>query len=96
MAPAVLTMMCLDFVLEEIDPLGFLHLNVEGWEAYALRGAGEEINSVNNTCFVVCEVWDETDRKRRYLDLRDADGSRHPYDDVLAAMAEHPNFERNR
>ena len=37
---AVFTMTCLDFVLDEINPLGFLHLDVEGWETYALREAG--------------------------------------------------------
>ena len=39
MDPEFFTMTCLDFVLDEIKPLGFLHLNVEGWKAYALRGA---------------------------------------------------------
>ena len=33
-------MTCLDFVLDEINPLGFLHLDVERWETYALREAG--------------------------------------------------------
>ena len=53
MAPVVFTMTCLDFVLDEIKPVEFLHLDVEGWEAYALRGAGEGLRGVNETCFVV-------------------------------------------
>ena len=40
MARAVFTMTCFNFVLDEIKPLEFLHLDVEGWKAYALRGAG--------------------------------------------------------
>ena len=28
---AVFTMTCLEFVLDEINPLGFLHLDMEGW-----------------------------------------------------------------
>ena len=40
MARAVLTMTCLDFTLDEIKTLGLLHLDVEGWETYTLRGAG--------------------------------------------------------
>ena len=95
MAPAVFTMTCLDFVLDKIKPLGFLHLDVEGWKAYVLCGAEEALRGVNNTCFFVCEVWYERDRTRRYLALRNADGYGPPCDDVLAAMAEHPNFERN-
>ena len=92
---AVFTITCLDFVLDEIKPLGFLHLDVDGWETYALRGSRKALRGVNNTCFVVCEVWDERDRKRRYLALRNDDGSGPPCDDFLAAMTEHPNFERN-
>ena len=48
---------------------------MEEWEAYALRGTGEALRSVNDTCFVVCEAWYERDSKRRYLAFRDADGS---------------------
>ena len=96
MAPAVFTIICLDSVLDEMNPPGSLHLDVEGWEAYDLRGTGEALRGVNNTSFIVCEVWDERYRKRRYLDLREASGSGPPCDDVLAAMAEHPNFERNQ
>ena len=29
---AVFTMACLEFVLDKIKPLGFLLLNMEGWE----------------------------------------------------------------
>ena len=53
----------------------------------ALRG-------VDDTCFVVCEVWDEKDRTRRHLALKDANGFEPPCDDILAVMAEHPKFER--
>ena len=52
---AVFTMTCLDFVLDEIKPLGFLHLEVESWETYALRGARVALRSVDKTCFVFCE-----------------------------------------
>ena len=86
-------MTCLDFILDEINPR-FLHLDVEGWEAHVLRGDREALCGVDNTCFIVCEVWEERDRKRRHLALRDAYGYGPPCDDVLAAISEHPNFER--
>ena len=55
---AVFTMTCLDFVLDKINPLGFLHLDVEGWETYALCGSGVELCGIYDICFVACEVWD--------------------------------------
>ena len=96
MAPAVFAMMCLNFVLDEINSLGFLHHDVEGWEAYALRGAGEALCGVNDNCLVVYELWYERYMKRRYLSQRGANVSRSPCNDVLNAMAEHTNFEQNR
>ena len=41
-----------------------------------------------------CEVLDDRDKKRRHPALRGADRFRSPCDNVLAAMAEHPNFGR--
>ena len=86
-------MTCLDLVLDKINPLGFLHLDVEGWDTYALLGAGEALRGIDNTCFVVCEVWYERYRKRRHLFHRDAYGFRPPYDNVISAIVEYPNFE---
>ena len=94
-ARAVFIMTCLEFVLDDVKPLSFLHFDVEGWETYALRGAGVALHGVDNTCFVVCEVWDERDRKRRHISPSGTPivfGT--PCDDVLAVMAEHSNFER--
>ena len=84
---AVFTMTCLNFVLDEINPLGFLYLEVEGWETYTLRGAGVALCGVDDICFVVCEVCGDRDRKRRHITLRDADGFGTPCNDILAAMA---------
>ena len=69
---------------------------MQGWEAYDLHGAGDELHGDNDKCFVFCEVWDERDRKRMYSALRYANGSGPPCDNILAAMADHPNFEQNR
>ena len=55
-ARAVVTMTCLDFVLEKINPRVFLSLEVEGWETYALHGAGVALRGIDDPCFVVCEV----------------------------------------
>ena len=96
MARVFFTMTCLNFILDEIKILRFLHLNVERWDAYALRGAIVALRGVDNACFVVCEVWDERDRKRRNFSLRNADGFRPPCDDILAALAEHPKFLEDR
>ena len=69
--------------------LGLLHLDVEGWDTYALRGAGVALHGVDDTCFVVCEVSEERDRKRRNIALSDANVLVPLCKDVLAAMVEH-------
>ena len=43
------TMTCLKFVLDKINSLGFLHLNVEGWETYALRGSVVALCGIDDT-----------------------------------------------
>ena len=53
---AISTMTCLDFILDEIKPPKFLHLDVEGWYTYDLRGAVVALYGANDTCFIVCEV----------------------------------------
>ena len=42
-------MTCLGFVFDKINPLGFLHLNVEGCDTYALLGTGVALRGVDNT-----------------------------------------------
>ena len=49
---AVFTMTCLDYIVDEINPLGFLYLNMEGWETYALRGSEVALRSVGENCSV--------------------------------------------
>ena len=66
---------------------------MEGWEIYALRGAGVALHSVDDTCFVVCGVWDERDRKMRHFALRYAYGFGPSCDNVLSTMEEHTNFK---
>ena len=39
-------------------------------------------------------MWDDRDRKRRHITLRDAGGFRPPCNDFLVTIAEHPNFDR--
>jgi len=85
-------MISLDHMKEEILPLGLLHLDVEGWEARALNGAQEILSQIHATCFIVAEVWDEKDRKKRHKAIIDPDCK--SGDDVLAAMAPYHQFER--
>jgi hypothetical protein len=87
-----ISMISLDSIKHEILPLGLLHLDVEGWESRALNGSTEILSETTNTCFVICEVWDEKDRKKRHKAIIDAEGK--PGDDVLAAMEMYPQFER--
>lgn len=85
-------MISLDHMKEEILPLGLLHLDVEGWEARALKGAQDILSQINATCFIVAEIWDEKDRKKRQKAVIDPDCE--SGFDVLAAMKPYQQFER--
>lgn len=88
-------MISLDSIQNEILPLGILHLDVEGWEARAIRGANEILSQVNKTCYIIAEVWDEKDRKmrRRASSTFNTDGSI-PEEEILTIMNDHPQFLR--
>ncbi|GMH61495.1 hypothetical protein TrRE_jg10306 [Triparma retinervis] len=58
-------MIALDSMIDEISPLGLLHLDVEGWEAKALKGASQVLRRSSEPCFVIAEVWEEKDCARR-------------------------------
>ena len=92
-AQAVFTMTCLDLVLDKIKPNWFLHLDVEGWNKYALYGDRVAPRGVEDTCFVICEVWYERDRNSKHLGHRYANGFGPTCDDIFPAMAEHPIFK---
>ena len=57
-------MICLDSI-PEMHPLGLLHLDVEGWESDVIRGASNLLEKTLSPCFVIAEVWDDKDCKRR-------------------------------
>ena len=48
-AQEAFTMTCLNFLLYKINPLRFLYLDMEGWDTYALRGAGVALRGIDYT-----------------------------------------------
>jgi FkbM family methyltransferase len=58
-------MISLDSMKDDIMPLGFLHLDVEGWESQALLGASAILQQTLSNSYIICEVWDKKDRMRR-------------------------------
>lgn len=106
-----LPMISLDSIKSQIMPLGLLHLDVEGWEAQALKGATSILKESNHTCFIICEVWDEKDRRRRQKALENrvtletdvnSDGrlsvddyEMSPEDEIVSIMAQYKQFYRH-
>ena len=81
-------MIKLDSMASTILPLGFLHLDVEGWESRALIGAKGILTATNGVCHVLAEVWDEKDCRRRKAEIID------PVSQIEAVMEEHMQFKR--
>jgi FkbM family methyltransferase len=76
-------MITLDSLRDLILPLGFLHVDVEGWEARALEGCKQVLSETTATCWVVAEVWET----RKGL-------SEDPEKAIEAVMNQHSHFHR--
>jgi FkbM family methyltransferase len=78
-------MITLDSIRDFIVPLGFLHVDVEGWEARALDGARQVLSetTASSTCWIVAEVWET----RKGL-------SENPEKAIETVMSRHPHFTR--
>lgn len=108
-------MISLDSMYDIIMPLGLLHLDIEGWEPAALRGASTILTDTKKklkssfSCYIICEVWDSKDEKRRSLAVRresttiigknskNNNDKKHHYSSskaVLDIMITHSHFER--
>jgi FkbM family methyltransferase len=85
-------MISLNSIKNEILPLGMLHLDIEGWEARALRGANDILHQVNHNCFIIAEEWDKRDRKSRRIALLDSNSSTE--EEIIEIMKEFVQFER--
>ena len=83
----VVRMVSLDSMVDEISPLGLLHLDVEGWEAQALRGGREVLARSAGTCHVIAEVWEDKDCFRRGVE----GGAE---EKIEAVMRDHALFKR--
>ena len=55
-------MITLDSINDQIEPVGFMHIDVEGWESKVLQGANAIIN--NNNTVIITECWDSSTSTR--------------------------------
>mmetsp|Transcript_35086 Transcript_35086/g.52370 ORF Transcript_35086/g.52370 Transcript_35086/m.52370 type:complete len:373 (-) Transcript_35086:271-1389(-) len=82
-------MIALDSLIHQLSPLGFLHIDVEGWEYKVIQGAQTLIESSSSTpCYILAESWKEKDCKRR--GIVDAD----PEELIDGVMKEFQDFVR--
>ena len=72
----IIRVITLDSIIDQISPLGMLHIDVEGWESNVLRGAKKSLtrtipkhsnsNKKNRfPCYVIAEAWTEKESLRR-------------------------------
>ena len=74
-ARTITPIITLDSIIDQISPLGMLHIDVEGWESNVLRGAKKSLTTIpecNNRnvnchfpCFVIAEAWTKKESLRR-------------------------------
>jgi len=80
-------MIKLDDVQGQVEPVGFLHIDVEGWEAKVILGAQKIIqNPINRIC-IVAECWTTFRYKRRNFGTD-------PCMDIAHSMKPHDTYTR--
>lgn len=79
----------LDDYFEAIHPVGFLHIDVEGWEAKVLRGASKLLTSVSSRCYILAETFNPREARRRGPGF-----SQTHEEDILEVMSNFPSFSR--
>lgn len=80
----------LDDFYDIIHPLGFLHLDVEGWEAAALRGASSLLTASEcGQCYILAECFTFEQARRRGPGF-----SLVQEHDIMSEMMKFPEFKR--
>lgn len=75
-----ISMICLDTLKDVFGEVGFLHLDVEGWEAATLTGSNHILS--HNKPFIVAEVWNPISAAKRGF-------STTPVDDIKEVLSKH-------
>lgn len=90
-----LNMINLDSLYETLHPVGFFHLDVEGWESRVISGAKFLLSAVSSTTYLVAEVWeDKNARIGRDGVLTIRGFSPTPIKDIEGVMKDHEAFVR--
>jgi len=78
-------MISLDSINNQIEPVGFMHIDVEGWESKVLEGANTIIN--NNNTIIVTECWDPATSLRLGF-------NENPEKQILDVMNQHKKYKQ--
>ena len=57
-------MIKLDSIKSQLEPIGFMHIDVEGWESNVLKGSDNIINNQDNKIIIIAECWDSKESIR--------------------------------
>ena len=82
-------MIPLDDFATDLQPVGFLHIDTEGWDARCLLGAQKILRDPINCTYIIAEAWDTVTSKLNGF-------SASPEGDISAAMKKHTSFARQR
>ena len=59
--------MKIDNIENIITPVGFMHIDTEGWEIEVLKGSHNILNNKKNNFILICECWTDNvaDREKK-------------------------------
>lgn len=83
----VVPMVTLDDFAAAIQPVGFIHIDTEGWDAKCLAGSNTILQNPINCAYIVAELWTAETSIRNGFSLT-------PEKDILSVMCKHQHYGR--
>lgn len=80
-----LSMIKLDDLKDILEPIGFMHIDVEGWESRVLEGANQILQNKENKIYIIAECWPNNESYERGFSLT-------PRLDILNIMNKYTHY----
>ena len=85
----------LDDIKSELEPIGYIHIDTEGWDCAVLKGSREILLSPENSpCYIVAECWtDDVAKQQMTIGRAKGVATNTPKKDILDEMKSYSDIQ---